>query len=102
MAHIRKLPSGRWQARYRDAERQEHVHNAPTKAAAQRWLDDNTASMVRGDWVDPKAGRVTVGDYGERWRATRAALKPSTRLSYARLLDVHVLPRWGGSNYGTS
>jgi hypothetical protein len=62
MAHVRRLGSGRWQARYRDDEHREHAHNFSTKTAAQRWLDDVTAGQVRGDYVDPRAGRVTVGD----------------------------------------
>ena len=95
MAHIRRLEGGRWQARYRDEDRVEHAHNARTRAEAQRWLDDATASLVRGDWCDPRAGRISVGEVAETWYGTTAALKPSTRGSYRGLLDTHVLPRWG-------
>jgi hypothetical protein len=94
MAHIRKLNGGRWQARYRDAERRERAHNCRTKAEAQRWLDEQTADLVRGDWRDPRSGRVTVGELAETWYTTTAPLKPSTRLSYRSLLDRWVLPRW--------
>lgn len=94
MAHIRKLDGGRWQARYRDAERKERAHNFRTKAEAQRWLDEQTADLVRGDWRDPRSGQVTIGDLAETWYGTRAALKASTRLSYRSLLDAWVLPRW--------
>jgi hypothetical protein len=60
VAHIRKLGRNRWQARYRDDEHREHAHNFETRAAAQDWLDDATAGRVRGDYVDPRAGRVLV------------------------------------------
>ena len=92
MAHIRKLDGGRWQARYRDAEHKERAHTLRTKAEAQRWLDEQTADLVRGDWRDPRSGRVTIGDLAETWYGTRAALKASTRLSYRSLLDAWVLP----------
>jgi integrase len=97
MAHIRKLPGGRWQARYRNPEdRREVAHNFKTKVAAQAWLDGVTASLERHDYADPRGGRVKVAEVAERWYATTATLKPSSRLSYRRLLDVHVLPRWRG------
>ena len=96
MAHIRRLGSGRWQARYRDAERRERASNFRTRAEAQRWLDEQTADLVRGDWRDPRSGRITIGDLAQTWYETTAALKPSTRLAYRSLLDAWVLPRWGG------
>ena len=47
---IRKLPSGRYQARYFDAGAQRHL--APdtfaTKADASRWLADVEVSLARG------------------------------------------------------
>jgi len=94
VAHIRRLGSGRWQARYRDAERRERAGNFRTRAEAQRWLDEQTADLVRGDWRDPRSGRITIGDLAETWYAATAALKPSTRLAYRSLLDAWVLPRW--------
>lgn len=95
MAHLKRLPKGRWQARYRDAERRERAHNFRTRVEAQRWLDEQTADLVRGDWRDPRSGRVTIGELAETWYGTTAALKASTRLSYRSLLDAWVLPRWG-------
>lgn len=94
MANIRRLDTGVWQARHRDAERRQRARHFRTRAEAQRWLDEQTASLVRGDWRDPRTGRATVGDLAETWFATTAALKPSTRFAYRSLLDAWVLPRW--------
>ena len=94
MAHIQKLSGGRWQARYRDAGGHEHARNFETKVNAQGWLDTVTASKVRGDYADPRAGRITVGELSEVWFETTLPLKPSTRANYWSLLDTHVLPRW--------
>lgn len=94
MAHVRRLDANRWQARYRDAEHHEHARNFATKIAAQRWLDAKIASIVRSDYVDPRAGRATIGVLAETWYATKAPLKLSSRLAYRSLLDTHVLPRW--------
>ena len=92
--HIKRLETGRWQARYRDSEKREHARNFRTRIEAQRWLDTVTASMVRSDYVDPRAGKAMIGELAERWYAGTATLKPSTRANYRSLLDAHVLPRW--------
>ncbi|AZZ48827.1 hypothetical protein [Rathayibacter rathayi] len=68
VASIRKRPNGTWRARYRDADGKEHARhfrykdNPKEKAqSAQHWLDWVTASVVRGDYLDPDTARMTVG-----------------------------------------
>lgn len=79
MASIRKLPSkldseGRrkpavWRARYRDESGKEHARHFERQADAQRWLDEVTAALVTGQYVDPSAGRITFAAYFEQWAA---------------------------------
>jgi integrase len=47
-----------------------------------------------GTYVDPKAGRITVGEWASRWIAGRVNLKPKTLIGYESLLRSRVLPRW--------
>lgn len=49
----------RYRARYRDEAGKEHARHFLKKAQAQRWLDEVTASVVRGDYVDPTSGKIT-------------------------------------------
>jgi len=76
MASIAKRPDGQWRARYRDEAGREHARHFPRKADAQRWLDEVTTAVVTGQYVDPKAGRVTFksfyADWSKRqlWQAT--------------------------------
>ena len=56
MASIQKRPDGRYRARYRDEAEKEHSRHFKRKSDAQRWLDEVTASVVRGDYVAPSAG----------------------------------------------
>lgn len=63
MASIAKRPDGRWRARYRDAAGKEHARHFKLQRDAQRWLDETTATIVTGIYVDPNAGRITF----ERW-----------------------------------
>ncbi|MFO6451814.1 MULTISPECIES: tyrosine-type recombinase/integrase [unclassified Aeromicrobium] len=57
----------RYRARYRDESGKEHARHFVKKAQAQRWLDEVTASVVRGDYVDPAAGKTTFRQWFTRW-----------------------------------
>ncbi len=68
MASIAKRPDGRYRARYRDEAGAEHSRHFTRKVDAQAWLDQITTSVVTGQYVDPKAGRVTFQNFYEQWR----------------------------------
>ena len=65
--NVAKRPNGRWRARYRDEADHEHARHFDRKIDAQRWLDEVTTSVVSGAYVDPKAGRVTFGEFYADW-----------------------------------
>lgn len=67
MASIAKRPNGQWRARYRDEADKEHAKHFARKVDAQRWLDEVTASVVTGQYVDPKAGKMTFDKWFEQW-----------------------------------
>ena len=78
----------RWYARYRDPEGRERARRFDRKVDAQRWIDEATAAVVTGAYVDPRAGRVTLGDFYAEWSArqvwasgTRTAADLAVRLS---------------------
>jgi integrase len=91
---IRRLPSGRWQARYRDASGQELAapHTFATKGDAGRFLARVETDLERGEWRDPRLGRVTfggwAGDYMEGARHKRATTKARDDV----VLRKHLLP----------
>jgi integrase len=80
MANIARRPDGTWRPRYRDAEGKEHARHFARKADAQRWLDEVTATVVTGMYVDPKAGRVTLSAFYATW-AARQVWAPGTELA---------------------
>ena len=94
MASIAKRPNGKWRARYRDDTGHEHSRHFPRKADAQRWLDSVTADVVTGRYVDPRAGRVTVLEQGERWLDAQV-FDATTRANVTSRLRVHVFPHLG-------
>ena len=79
---------------HRDAAGRQHAKHFDRKIDAQRWLDEVTASVVTGTYVDPMAGRETVKAYAERWRATQVH-RPSTAELVEIVLRRYVYPRLG-------
>lgn len=99
MASIQKRPNGQWRARYRDAAGKEHARHFGRKVDAQRWLDEVTAAVVTGQYVDPRAGAVTFRQYAEEWRAIQAH-RPGTADQVERHLRRYVYPSIGSLPIG--
>jgi integrase len=94
---LRRLSSGRWQARYRGPDGRSH--SAPEtftrKSEAERYLALVEAEISRGRWLDTDAGHQSVGEWAERWLASVSPhLKAKTRATYESLLRGKVLPRF--------
>jgi integrase len=95
--NARRLPSGRWQARYRDPDGV--ARNAPTtfdsKTEADDWLAQTRTQMRGNRWVNPDKGRERFADYAQTWLDQRRDIKPRTRESYQRILERRLLPAFG-------
>lgn len=94
MASIARRPDGTYRPRFRDATAKEHARHFKRKVDAQRWLDEMTAAMVTGQYVDPAAGRLTLREYAEQWRATQVH-RPTTAAHVETMLRRHVYPALG-------
>lgn len=99
---IRKLPSGRYQARLRDplTNRLVTLGSFPTVADADAAITKARTDQGRGAWVRPERLKTTVGDWCERWYETTTDLRPSTRKLYRWLLDTYVDPAFGDAPLG--
>jgi len=94
---VRRLPSGRWQARYSapDGVRIPAERTFATRAGASSFLAGMKADLDRGAYVDPVARGETFGEYSTTWLAQRADLRPRTAELYEGLLKRHLLPHIG-------
>jgi integrase len=108
---LRKLPSGRYQAKYVGPDLQWHL--APTtfqaKIDGEGWLAAERRLIERDEWEPPderasrreaeqRAAAETVETYALAWLAAGVAqgrLRPLTALDYRRSLDLHILPTLG-------
>lgn len=94
---VRRLPSGRWQARYRTSsgDRITAPTTFLTRAAAAAFLAKVQTDQDRGGWLDPAASTMTFGEYAAAWMAGRADLRPRTAELYQGLLNRHLAPQLG-------
>lgn len=116
---VRRLPSGRYQARYADPEGRTLVtkggkvapvkHNAPhtfdTDLDAGAWLTTEYRMISAGTWTPPEdrrrdaavvaANRRTFEQYARAWLDGRHDLRPSTRTAYTTALTKHLIPAFG-------
>src|SRR3954451_12077384 len=98
---IRRLPSGRYQARYPGPDGR--LRTAPdtfeSRPDAARFLAAVETDMQRGLWSDPKTGDTTLRVYADAWLTERRVrgrpLAPRTVDTYRHSLDMWILPFLG-------
>ena len=93
---IRKLPSGRFQARYPgpDGKMRTGPETYATRVEAERFLTLTEAQLMRREWLDPDVGRIALGAYADQWITDRH-LRPRTVGLYRQLLRTHIVPVLG-------
>lgn len=94
--NIRKIASGRFQARYRGPDGK--MRSAPVtferKQDAARWLTMKDAEIAKGEWIAPELAGTLFSDYATAWMRDRT-LKVRTKELYESLLRNHLLPYFG-------
>lgn len=102
---IRRLPSGRHQARYTGPDGQTYTARRAdggpltfdTKGDATAWLSLRQSEILRNDWLPPNTpttAPVTLRAYSEAWLTDRG-VEDRTREHYAQLLRDQVYPVLG-------
>ncbi|WP_026532542.1 tyrosine-type recombinase/integrase [Arthrobacter sp. H41] len=86
----------RYRVIYRTPERkQTSKRGFRTKRDADLFLASVEVSKARGEYIDPGAARVTVGELGPAWLQRQSHLKPSSLRPVEAAWRNHVLPVWG-------
>jgi hypothetical protein len=62
---------------------------------AEAYLNLVEVDRLQGALVDPRLGRITVGEWWDQWWPTVAHLRPSTRARDAQFFRTHVRPVFG-------
>ena len=109
--HIRKLPSGRFQASYIGPDQARHAapRTFTARMDAEGWLRDERRMIENSEWRAPfervRAQRrrdvsPTFAEFAEQWVSTRRTaqgrpIRDSTAAGYRSVLAHHLLPILG-------
>lgn len=83
----------RWRARWVDPSGREKTKAFRRKVDAQRHVEQVTTALTTSTYVDPDAGRQTVGAALQRY-LDGLQVKPKTRDGYASVIRSRIRPRW--------
>lgn len=100
---VRKLASGRWQARYPDPDgiRMNAPMTFGTAGEAWEHIAQVRADRSRGTYLDPRKGERRLAEFAADWidnGGSRGKLAPRTAALYRDLLHRHIAPTLGGKS----
>ncbi|WP_197320594.1 site-specific integrase [Saccharomonospora sp. NB11] len=85
----------RWRVRWIDPETgQTRTQFFERRADAERHDANMRADISRGQYVDPRAGKLTVAEYADHWRRTQLH-RQSTAERTERVIRRHIVPVLG-------
>ncbi len=94
---IRKLPSGKYQARYTapNGKQVSASTTFETLGTARKFLAMTQSAIIENKWnPSSKFTKATFGEFAQVWLIQRD-LKPRTFEHYGKILDKHLLPVFG-------
>jgi site-specific recombinase XerD len=92
MAWIRQLPSGLYAATVRTPVGRV-TESFKLLGGARSWARDQESKISRGEWIDPRGGKTTVGELWDKYGADRALAKASHARDKSHW-KVHVATKW--------
>ena len=94
---VRRLRSGRWQARYCNGlgERIPAPQTFATKTDARRWLAGVETDLARGTYVDPRAGKMLFATWADAWLNSKPHKRAATLARDSTAIDTHFKPLLG-------
>ncbi len=98
--HKGKVPAAghgvgkRWQVRYRDPAGEQRAQNCERRAEADALAATIEGDLLRGTYVDPSAGKITLATYAQQWLEAVTA-GPTTVDRYEGVVRNHITPHLG-------
>jgi integrase len=71
-----------------------HYRTDPLKRVVVEWATELEAQIRRGDFVDPSAGRITLGQWWEKWTPTQNVVE-TTASKRETLWRLYIEPAFG-------
>lgn len=85
----------RWLVRWRDPAGDQRSRSFHRKKDAETYAASITTDIRTGNYIDPSAGKITVGDWLDIWLTALGYLKESSRARTLSVVETHIRPRWG-------
>jgi integrase len=79
-----------WRVRWRDPAGRQRARSFARKVDAERFRSTVAADLVRGQYLDPDAGKETFGSYAKRWLSVQT-FDPLTREAVELRIRLHAL-----------
>lgn len=100
MAYAEKRGPGRWRGRYQRPDgtwgsvtRDDNGQPFTTRRAAENYATGLETDVRRKTFLDPRDGRITVGEWAELWIES-VELANRSDATYRQRLRTVILPRW--------
>lgn len=95
MAGVRRLKSGRWQATVRLPSGKRVTRSDPLKRMVVDWAREEETRIARGEWRDPRVGRIGYEQWRDTFMAARV-VEPETARRDRGVIANHLDPQWAG------
>ena len=89
-----------WRALYRDNDGKQRSKSFDRKADAAKFLSTVEADQLRGTYVDPRAGKITLNEYAETFMAAQV-WREGTRAKAQSHIDNHIGSALGNRQLAT-
>ena len=103
MAYAEKRGKGPkpWRVKYKRPDGSEASESGfESKKAALTWGRDQEGDIRQGRWTDSAAGKITVGEWADRWKSLQDVAL-STDALREHLLTHFILPAWSARSLGS-
>lgn len=95
MSHIQKTPQGTYRVRWVDpASSRERSRTFPLRREAERFRVQLDGSLGDHTYVDPRKGRITLGEYAQSWLDGRTMSDARRRIA-ENAIRLHIVPGIG-------
>lgn len=85
----------RWQARWETPDGDPKTKLFAKQVDAEKEVTKQEHAVLSGDWLDPEAGKVKVGDYAlDVWLPAQGVIG-RTEVEYRGVLNRYLIPEWG-------